>query len=103
MFLVLQGAYCSCEFQGKAAAPGDDAASGELAPPITTPPISPSSSDNSYRLVVCVTYVSRTQSQMYTETIVMNCRTKVACKTMWKSCVEQHSFFRLPLLLLSLN
>jgi hypothetical protein len=33
-------------------------------------------------------------NQPYTETIVMNCRTKVACKTLWKSCVEHHSFFR---------
>jgi hypothetical protein len=33
-------------------------------------------------------------NQQYTETIVMNCRTKVACKTLWKSCVEHHSFFR---------
>ncbi|CAI8036597.1 Band 4.1-like protein 3 [Geodia barretti] len=33
-------------------------------------------------------------NQPFTETIVMNCRTKVACKTLWKSCVEHHSFFR---------
>jgi hypothetical protein len=33
-------------------------------------------------------------NQPYTETIVLSCHTKVACKTMWKSCVEHHSFFR---------
>lgn len=34
------------------------------------------------------------QNQSYTETIVLSSRNKVACKTMWKSCVENHSFFR---------
>ena len=36
----------------------------------------------------------RLQNQNYTEVIMFTCPSKKACKTLWKSCVEHHTFFR---------
>lgn len=58
------------------------------------PPVRTRSPPSPHLFITTPLSVLSQQNQSYSETIVMNCRTKVACKTMWKSCVEHHSFFR---------
>ena len=94
---LIQGAYCSCQLQREATAARDDATPSEWCTCDHVSQTTTHSRAHFYTPIhpyTCAPIPTYMQSQNFTEVIIFSCRSRVACKTLWKSCVEHHSFFR---------